>query len=62
VLKRAHRSGVYVDIGVKLDRCRFEASRLKQGSDTGGGETLSDGGNNTTGHKYVFSWARFHND
>jgi hypothetical protein len=37
MLKRAHRSWIYVDVRIKLNGSNFKAARLKERSYAGGG-------------------------
>ena len=53
MLERAHRTGIYVDVGVEFEQCDFEASGFKHCSKGGSGDTFPQRGNNTTGNKYV---------
>lgn len=52
VLERAHRARVDVDVGIEFEEGDFEAARLKNGRERGGGDALAERGHNATGDEY----------
>lgn len=52
VLERAHRARVDVDVGIEFEEGDFEAARLKDGRERGGGDALAERGHNATGDEY----------
>src|SRR5690606_29739951 len=55
VLKRAHRAGIDVDIGIELEHCDFEAARFENRAHRGGGYSFTQRRNNTAGDEYKSS-------
>ncbi len=53
VLIRAHRSGIYVDIGVELLRRHLQSPCLEQASQRCRRDALSETRNNAAGYKNV---------
>ena len=55
VLERAHRARVYVDVGIELLRCNFQAAAFQQTAERCGSNALAQTGDNTAGHKDEFA-------
>ncbi len=49
VLERAHGAGIHVDIGIELHHADFQAARLEDGAQGGGGDALAERGNDAAG-------------
>ena len=54
VLKRAHRAGVDVDVGIELEEGDFEAARFEDRGEGSGGNTFAKGRNYAAGDEYIF--------
>src|SRR5712664_2328345 len=54
MLKRRHRTGVYVDVGVELDQCDAQAACFQQAADRRSRQTFPQTGNYTAGDENVF--------
>ncbi len=54
VLKRAHRAGVDVDVGIELEEGDFEAARFEDRGEGSGGDTFAKGGHHAAGDENIF--------
>ena len=53
VLERAHRARIYVDVGIELLRCNFQAAAFQQTAERCGSNALAQTGNYAAGHEDV---------
>ena len=58
VLKRVHRAGIDVQIGIEFLKDDAQAAQLEQGAERGGGQTFAEGTDYAAGDEDVFHFKR----